>query len=483
LKNPENNNRASKIFRNFGFLAGGKTLGDLFIFFLFVTLTRLYGQEGIGEYSFAMAYAGFFVIASDFGLYFLSIKEMSRKTDGLSSYFTSILTARLFLSIASVLILWSSMYLLPFSYQSKLVIICIGVYQIIYTVTEGLSTIFISQQRMHVSAAIELTFRICLAVVGSSIAISGGSILHAVAFFPVIALVHFVFVYRYTNREFGAIKIKFSFQSLKSLLMEAMPYAAFMLLQQAATRVDVLLLGFLLGTAAAGVYNVSYRIIFMLMFMCYFASNAIFPVVSNLYKNNRDELTKFYHCTLNLVVLIIAPLVIGLWIISPKVIFILYGDQFEDSVIILQILSVLIGFSFFGHMGGTMLTACEMQSVRTNNQWVSACANILGNFILIPVFGIVGAAISSVFAELLLALLSIVKLKKLFGIPDLRYRFFIGLIGSAPMILIAGFVPEMNLALFILLAVLTYAIIILAFKTIRDNEVPLLLSAINRQVQ
>jgi O-antigen/teichoic acid export membrane protein len=43
---------ARLIFRNFSFLIVGKTLGDVFTFILFVLLSRAFGQEGIGQYSF-----------------------------------------------------------------------------------------------------------------------------------------------------------------------------------------------------------------------------------------------------------------------------------------------------------------------------------------------------------------------------------------------------------------------------------------------
>jgi len=55
--------RAHKIAKNFGFLTMGKLLGDLSTFLFFVVLSRAYGQEGIGQYSLAMALTGFFVLS------------------------------------------------------------------------------------------------------------------------------------------------------------------------------------------------------------------------------------------------------------------------------------------------------------------------------------------------------------------------------------------------------------------------------------
>ena len=48
-----------KIFKNFSFLTIGKVSGDFFTFILFIVLSRKFGQEGIGQYSFAVGLGGF----------------------------------------------------------------------------------------------------------------------------------------------------------------------------------------------------------------------------------------------------------------------------------------------------------------------------------------------------------------------------------------------------------------------------------------
>ncbi|MCG6939232.1 MAG: oligosaccharide flippase family protein, partial [Gammaproteobacteria bacterium] len=216
-----NNNQASAIFKNFSFLMVGKIVGDAFTFGLFIVLSRAYGQEGIGEYSFAMAYTGFFVVAADFGLYNLSIKDMSRNSCSISSYFNNILTTRLLLASGTFLVLILSIYLLPFSDNSKLVIACIGIYQVLYTLTEGFAALFVSQQRMHVAALIELSFRFSVAILGTVVVLLGGGLVYAVILFPAIALIQLLFVSRYAIKQFSISGLHFSVESIKQLLATA----------------------------------------------------------------------------------------------------------------------------------------------------------------------------------------------------------------------------------------------------------------------
>ena len=90
---------APLIFRNFSFLVVGKVLANATTFILFVFLSRAYGQQGIGQYSFAMAIAGFLIVAADFGLYNLSIKDLSRSLDSISEYYSNVILMRVGLSI------------------------------------------------------------------------------------------------------------------------------------------------------------------------------------------------------------------------------------------------------------------------------------------------------------------------------------------------------------------------------------------------
>ena len=504
MSSSSKNNQAATIFKNFSFLALGKIIGNAFTFVLFVVLSRVYGQEGIGEYSFAMAYTGFFLVAADFGLYNLSIKEMSRNDGDISSYFNNILATRLLISSAILLLLVLSILILPFSDASKPVIACLGVYQIIYTLTEGFTALFVSQQRMHMAALVEFTFRFCVAVLSSAVALCGGKLLfrgellfgdeylfggefllgnelvYVVALFPIIAVIQLLFVYRYTVKEFNINVLSVSPKLFKQILVTAMPYALFALLRQLSTRIDVLLLGVLMGTAAAGIYNASYRIVFLLLFLPYFVGVAVFPIASKLYANNQQELISLYQVALNLMVLIAIPVTLGLWIISPDLILLIYGGEFTESIFILQLLSLLLGLAFIQSIPRTLLTSCDMQMQITKSQWTCAWLNVLGNIALIPFYGVVGAAISTVFSEFVLTFVMIMKLRPLLGIPDMRLRFLISMLGSSTMISSTLLYPDLYFVLFIPLSIVIYILMLLGFKTIRENEFSMLRKVLNK---
>jgi len=160
--------RARKIIRNFGFLTTGTSLGFGCTFLLFVAISRVFGQEGIGKYSFAMALTSYFAAFSDFGLYTYSIKEMSRHTGTPEDYCGGIFMSRLILSAAALTVLLSILLFLPFSHETKLIIALIGAYQVINTLVDGFAAIFVAHEDMHLSSLLELSLRAVCAGRGCS---------------------------------------------------------------------------------------------------------------------------------------------------------------------------------------------------------------------------------------------------------------------------------------------------------------------------
>ena len=122
--------RSRKIIGNFFFLTTGKTIGDFFTFILFVVISRLFGQEGTGQYSFAVAFTGFFVVFADFGLYGFAIKELSQHIGSFQAEYGRLWILRVTLSLGVLFALVVSSPFLPFSKDTKLIIVIIGVYQL-----------------------------------------------------------------------------------------------------------------------------------------------------------------------------------------------------------------------------------------------------------------------------------------------------------------------------------------------------------------
>jgi O-antigen/teichoic acid export membrane protein len=271
-------------------------------------------------------------------------------------------------------------------------------------------------------------------------------------------------------RKHGHPKIKIHRDSSKNLLSSATPYAISDLLARLRSRIDVVLLGFFLGAASAGVYNAAFRIVLVFLLIPFFAAMALFPLSSRLYLSSREKLTRLYHGTLNLTILFGLPVAFGLWLTAPQIIDLLYGEEFSESVTVLRILTWLIFLATLKSIMGVFLMSCDLQAKRTRSQGVSAIVAVIGNILLIYFLALTGAAIAVLIAEIVLVFLFAWYLRPIFGWPKIGSRLAIGALAAGSFCLLFLILPTVPIFIVIPVSAIIYMGILLSFKDIRENE-------------
>jgi O-antigen/teichoic acid export membrane protein len=466
----------SRIFRNFGYLTLGKVLADGFTFLFFLVLARNYGQEGIGQYSFAMALTGVLVVFADFGLQNLSIKDMSRDRDQVAVYYGRLMAVRVLLSVAVCSVLVGMTAFLPFSEEMKLLILVIGVYQVFITLVNGFGAVFIALESMHITSLLEVSLRVTTAITGIVIVGWGGSLLLAISSLPVMTILHVAFGYYLTHRRCGALHLSVTLASVRHVLGDAFPYALHAFFEIFSSRVALIFIGFMLSAGATGIFNVAYRFVFVLLFIPVFARLAIFPVVSRLHVSFPEQLKELFRITLNLAIVLGLPMAAGIWLIAPELIEVLYGLEFVQSIEILRWLAWLIPMVFLRCIMEIFLIASDRQPLVTRSHLLTAGIGAILHYCLIFGFGLQGAAAATLLAEMLLIVLLGSQLKALFVWQSFGRR-----IGICTLALIVFLVPlgmwnHLAMPVTMLFAVLIYVGVLGIFKEIRQNELTLILN-------
>jgi O-antigen/teichoic acid export membrane protein len=108
----------------------------------------------------------------------------------------------------------------------------------------------------------------------------------------------------------------------------------------------------------------------------------------------------------NLAMLISGSIVmIGLLLLSSWMIPILFGKEYQDSVVLTNILALSIPIYFVAYsVGATLVTRKNMQ-LKVKFMGTTALLNIILNIILIPLYSAKGAAIATLISNLFLLIL------------------------------------------------------------------------------
>lgn len=166
-------------------------------------------------------------------------------------------------------------------------------------------------------------------------------------------------------------------------------------------QLDTVMLGFLKDNAAVGYYSAALKITKMLMGITTSLSVVILPRFSSLVsQKNKEELKVLLEKALNFTVLVSAPLVVGLIIMAPTLIYLFCGKDFMPSIITMRITAPIILTISISYLLCQFLFSLGKETLSIYTASVSAITNLILNLIFIPFLSQDGAAIGTLFAEL-----------------------------------------------------------------------------------
>ena len=115
---------------------------------------------------------------------------------------------------------------------------------------------------------------------------------------------------------------------------------------------DYLLIGRFFNTAALGIYALAYRLPDLLILNTLSVLAAVFfPAFSSI-QNQRDVLRKSFLSTTRYVQLLVTPLCLGIFVAADPIIRLLFGEQWLQSIPIMQVLSLYtLALSVGFHVG------------------------------------------------------------------------------------------------------------------------------------
>lgn len=197
-------------------------------------------------------------------------------------------------------------------------------------------------------------------------------------------------------------KIQFKINRIGYWLKELWPMGVYLIVFTAYDRaVDSMMISRYLTMKDVAYYGLSYKIYNSLVQPAYFFVASVFPLLSSQIEKKRKLF--FRSLALILVVLIIGAPILS--IMAPFMISVLGGAEFLPSVGVLRILIFAMIFAYVNHLFGFTLIAKRGQKSILLIGLIALTFNIIGNMYAIPRFGISGAAIVTVYTEMLSALM------------------------------------------------------------------------------
>lgn len=455
---------AKKIAQNTAYLFVAEVISKIAFFLLVIFIARKLGDIEFGKYSFAMSYGFLFTIIANCGLDILLIRNVAREKEKIKKYIDNVSLLKIFLSIFSFLSLVLIINIFEYDLNTKIIVYIFGLSLILSTFANTFRSVFFAFEEMSYESLIKISERVSIVFFGCILIFLGYGLFHIALVFLIISILNILFSFLVVNKKFVKPNFEFDWKFWKFLLKDSWPFALMGVFWVLYLRIDIIMISLMKGYAVAGWYNASFQIIEALSFIPIVFMNAVFPVMSKFYFSNKSNLNMIYEKSFKYLLILVLPIAVGIFMLSDRFIYLVYGKQFINSIFALKILIISLIFAFIIRPVNKVLVAIGKQKIPVYLTVIIGPLNIILNIILIPIFSLNGAAIATLISEILLFLITYFFLYKYSYRISLFKMSFKVIIASIIMGLFIYLFYSINLILLIFLSAIIYILAIFLLK-------------------
>lgn len=358
-----------------------------------IIIANYLSEESFGYYATALSWATFFSVLTNFGQSESLIKMMCLNRGDTEAYLGNAMGIKLLLSIVGFILMFSVVTIAGFNRTIVLLVVILGSVRFMNEFILFLQSFFIGLQKYRIIYFSNTAMGV-LFLAGTLISISTQGTVFYIAFARLTAVSVLVALILRGLLKQHSPKLKLSLIT-PTYIRESLSFGIDRFIRNSNERVSILLISFVCGSLYAGYYQNAYLFISTLLFIPSNIEKTIVPILYNAYReksfNTFQSIFDIVSKYLNIFAYFLA---LFLFLFSDDLISVLFSGKYENSVLILKVISFSIPSLFC--IASFILTAANMQKLRTRIQSVLFVANIIITVFLSYNYSIIGAALSFV---------------------------------------------------------------------------------------
>ncbi len=444
-----------------------------------VFIARQFGTSGFGKLAFANVFVGYFMLATDFGITSIAIRNMARDKENSNRFLFTYIITRVVLSLIIYGIVAIIVWLAGFEKIISLLILAYALQML--SQVFNISWVFIAHQRMEFDSLIKIidkglyvTFIFALFFIFGSIFI----VPLAMFFSSVIAVIVGWHILKKNWRFKG---FEFDKPFFKEMLIYGWPVGLSNGATQVNVNIDTLFMTAYHGNVTTGLYSSAYRVVMALIMFGSFFTAALYPLICERAIGPKKPMEDILNASTKILLYALIPIAVVITILGSQIIVFIFGKEFSGGGIALKILIWSVVFLVINRMYGNTLVALNRQHSFMVVIILSAILNIIMNFLLIPKYDMVGGGISTCITEGFIFIAVSYILKSYYRISWLLplMRAFIS---SLVMGICLYFMRNGNLALLLISAPILYLIPLFVIGGIGREEIAFMRGLVRKAV-
>jgi O-antigen/teichoic acid export membrane protein len=389
-----------KIVDNIGWLFFDKVLRMGVGLFVGIWIARYLGPEQFGLLNFALAFTGLFGAIAALGLQGIVVRDIVRDPDG----------ARLTLGTAAMLhlvgglvtfllILFAIGQLRPDDPLARTIVAILGSMMLL-KVSEIAVYWFESQVQSKYTVWVQNSAFLLFAAVKVLLILKEAPLIAFVwAMLAEAAVVAIVLLIVMVARGPALSRLRASGSRAKVLLRDSWPLIPSSLAIMIYMKIDQIMLGQMVGDEAVGIYSAAVRISEVWHFIPMVIVASVFPAILEAKRRSETQYYQRLQRLYDLMVWLAIAVALPMTFLATPLVTLLFGNAYSASGTVLAIHIWAAVFVFLGVASGKWFLAENRQRLYLQRTVFGAVVNVVLNLVLIPRYGVVGAALATVIGQ------------------------------------------------------------------------------------
>ncbi len=397
-----NNTVGQTVVKNTFWLFTGEIVGRVLRIVVVIYASGLLGAAGYGVFSYAMATAGLITILSDVGISAVLTRESVKYPEQRKQYFSTALALKGVLIAINICIV---VFVLPkvTTVAGAAVLFPLVAFILAFdTLRDFGAGMLRALQRMELEALGKILMNLAIAGIGLFLVTKTATTTALATGYAIGTGIGFLITLIMLWPYFKGLFTHFSRPLVKGIITSAWPIGLIGLMGAITLNTDMIMLGQMRTPEELGYYAAAQKPIQFVYIIPGLLATAVFPLFAKLAHESKEKLQIVLERSATMSLLIAMPIVFGGLILAPALIDFLYTEEFIIPAIpSFRLLLITLLINAPALILNNVILAYNKQLSFLRFFAVGAVGNIIFNAMLIPRYGIAGAAMATILAQVL----------------------------------------------------------------------------------
>ncbi len=389
----------NRVASNAAWIIGCRIIQSLLSLVIGMLTARYLGPANFGLINYAASLTAFFLPFMQLGLNSILVQEIINKPEDEGKTLGTAIIMCLGSSVLCVAGIFA-FTLIANANEHDTIIICVLYSTIlIFQAIEMIRYWFQAKLKSKYISIVMLAAYLIVSVYRIFLLVTGKSVIwfsFVNAFDSILIAFSLIIIYK----KLGGQSLKFSLDSAKSMLSRSHYFIISSLMITIFAQTDKIMLKLMLGEVETGYYSAAVTCASYLSFVYTALIDSFRPSILESKKSNQSIFEEKTIRLFSIVVYLSLAQCIAMTLFSKQIIMVLYGSEYLAATGVLMLVVWFITFSYIGGVRSVWILAENQQKYLWVINLTGAIANVALNAMLIPIWGMYGAAVASVVTQM-----------------------------------------------------------------------------------